>query len=190
MRGHRLHALATHRQQQPGTVAAQPLPTGTFAFLFTDIEDSTRLWQEAPEEMHPSLAKHDAIVRGGIEALGGRVFKTAGDAFYATFDVPRCALKAALALQAALLAEPWSKETPIRVRMVVHTGVAQWRDGDYFGPALNVVARVLSVARGGQTLFTGAVRDLLSGTHLECAEIESHGFYRVALDGASAAPAV
>ena len=128
-------------------------PTGALAFLFTDIEESTRLWQDAPEAMRTALARHDAILRGGIEAFGGRVFRTAGDAFYATFDVPQRALEAALALQETLLTEAWPRETPIRVRMALHTGVAQWRDGDYFGPPLNVVARLLSVARGGQTLL-------------------------------------
>ena len=157
----------------------EPPPTGALAFLFTDIEESTRLWQDAPKAMHAALARHDAILRGGIEALGGRVFRTAGDAFYATFDVPQCALEAALALQETLLTEAWPRETPIRVRMALHTGVAQWRDDDYFGPPLNVVARLLSVARGGQTLLTGAVRDLLDGARLERAEIESHGFYRL-----------
>jgi predicted ATPase len=107
------------------------------------------------------------------------VFKTAGDAFCAAFDVPQRALDAALALQATLHAEAWPRETPIRVRMALHTGVAQWRDGDYFGPPLNVVARLLSVARGGQTLLSSAVRDLVDGTRPQLAEIESHGFYRL-----------
>ncbi|MEO8135331.1 MAG: tetratricopeptide repeat protein [Betaproteobacteria bacterium] len=160
-------------------LAEDPPPMGPLAFLFTDIEDSTRLWQDAPEAMHASLAQHDAILRGGIEALGGRVFKTAGDAFCATFDVPQCALEAALVLQQTLLTEAWSRETPIRVRMALHVGAAQVRDGDYFGPALNVVARLLSVARGGQTLLTGAVRDLLDDACPERAEIESHGFYHL-----------
>ena len=157
----------------------EPAPTGALTFLFTDIEESTRLWQDAPEAMQAALARHDAILRGGIEALGGRVFGTAGDAFYATFDVAQCALEAVFALQETLLAEAWPRETPIRVRMALHTGAAQSRDGDYFGPPLNVVARLLSVARGGQTLLTGAVRDVLDGARPERAEIESHGFYRL-----------
>jgi predicted ATPase/class 3 adenylate cyclase/tetratricopeptide (TPR) repeat protein len=154
-------------------------PPGALAFLFTDIEESTRLWQDAPDAMRTALARHDVILRGGIEALGGWVFKTAGDAFCAAFDEPQRALDAALALQETLLTEAWPRETPIRVRMALHTGVAQWRDGDYFGPPLNVVARLLSVARGGQTLLSSAVRDRVDGTRPQLAEIESHGFYRL-----------
>jgi len=62
-----------------------PLPSGTLTFLLTDIEGSTRLWQDAPDAMQIALARHDVILRQGIETHGGRVFKTAGDAFFAAF---------------------------------------------------------------------------------------------------------
>ena len=62
-----------------------PLPTGTLTFLVTDIEGSTRLWQDAPDAMQIALARHDVILRQGIETHGGQVFKTAGDAFFAAF---------------------------------------------------------------------------------------------------------
>jgi class 3 adenylate cyclase len=70
-------------------------PGGTVTFLFTDIEGSTRLWEQHPQAMQESLALHDAILRGAITAQGGHVFKTVGDAFFAVFATPLPALAAA-----------------------------------------------------------------------------------------------
>jgi len=137
-----------------------PLPSGTLTFLVTDIEGSTRLWQDAPEAMRAALARHDDILRRSIEAHGGHVFKTAGDAFFAAFTTPWHALNAALAMQQALHAEPWPPLSPIRVRMALHSGAAELRDGDYFGPPLNLVARLLSTGHGGQTLVSSATCEL------------------------------
>src|SRR5437773_6529668 len=80
------------------------LPSGTITFLFTDIEGSTRLWEEDPEGMRLALARHDALLRAAIEANGGHVFKTIGDAFCAAFATPSDALAAAVAAQMALRA--------------------------------------------------------------------------------------
>ncbi len=137
-----------------------PPPTGTLTFLFTDIEGSTRLWQDAPDAMQAALARHDAILRHGIEARGGHVFKTAGDAFYAAFATPSHALEAALAVQQMLQSEPWPAGAPIRVRIALHSGAAEFRDGDYFGPPLNQVARLLSAGHGGQTLVSSVTNEL------------------------------
>jgi adenylate cyclase len=136
------------------------LPTGTLTFLLTDIEGSTRMWQVAPEAMQVALARHDAILRQGIATHGGHVFKTAGDAFYAAFTTPWLALDAALAMQQALQAEAWPPQSPIRVRMAVHSGAAELRDGDYFGQPLNQVARLLSTGHGGQTLVSSVTCEL------------------------------
>ena len=137
-----------------------PLPTGTLTFLLTDIEGSTRLWQAAPDAMQVALARHDVILRRGIEAHGGYVFKTAGDAFFAAFTTPWLALDAALAMQQVLQGEAWPPLSPIRVRMALHSGAAELRDGDYFGPPLNQVARLLSAGHGGQTLVSSVTREL------------------------------
>ena len=142
------------------TSAPAPPPTGTLTFLFTDIEGSTRMWQAAPDAMQAALARHDAILRHGIEARGGHVFKTAGDAFCAAFATPWRALEAALAVQQALRTEPWPPQAPIRVRMALHSGAAELRDGDYFGPPLNHVARLLSAGHGGQTLVSSVTCEL------------------------------
>ena len=140
---------------------AADLPSGTVTFLFTDIEGSTRLWQHSAEAMSEALKRHDALMRTAIEASGGHVFKTVGDAFCAAFHSPLDGLKAAVDAQLAVAAEPWSEDTPIRVRMSLHAGIAEQRDGDYFGPTLNRCARIESVGHGGQTLVSHAVYSLL-----------------------------
>ncbi len=154
---------------------ATPLPTGTLTFLFTDIEGSTRLWQAAPVAMQAALARHDAIVRHGVETRGGHVFKAAGDAFCAAFATPWLALEAALAVQQALAIEPWPAQAPIRVRMALHTGAAEMRDGDYFGPPLNHVARLLSAGHGGQTLVSSVTCELCHDRLPEGAAVKSLG---------------
>jgi len=135
-------------------------PSGTVTFLFTDIEGSTRLWATQHDAMKASLARHDALLRQCIEARGGFVFKTGGDAFCAAFPTAGSALDAALAAQRALRAEPWPEQAVIRVRMALHTGAAELRGGDYFGPPLNHVARLLAAGHGGQTLLSEITHDL------------------------------
>ena len=136
------------------------LPTGTVTFLFTDIEGSTALWERYPEAMRQALARHDAILREAIAAHRGHVFKTIGDAFCAAFSTAPEALAAAAAAQRALHGESWGEVGPLRVRMALHTGAAELRDGDYFGPPLNRVARLLAAAHGGQALVSQVARGL------------------------------
>ncbi len=136
-------------------------PTGTVTFLFTDIQGSTQLWEQDPDAMRPALARHDQLLRGAIETSGGYVFKTVGDAFCAAFPAAPEALQAAYAAQMALAAEAWETEKPILVRMALHTGVAEERGGDYFGPPLNRVARLMSAGHGGQTLLSLAAQQLV-----------------------------
>ena len=120
-----------------------PLPTGTVTFLFTDIEGSTRLWESQQAAMQVALPRHDALVRQCIARHGGHVFKTGGDAFCAAFHTAPDALAAALESQRAIHAERWPESAKLRVRMALHTGAAEFRDGDYFGAPLNRVARLL-----------------------------------------------
>src|SRR5215204_2923767 len=135
--------------------------TGPLTFLFTDVEGSTSLWERNPKAMSEALSRHDEILRAAIEAHDGRVFKTVGDAFHATFSTAPDALEAALEAQRALLREEWAESGPLRVRMALHTGTAEERDGDYFGPSLNRVARLLSAGHGGQILISLATEKLV-----------------------------
>ncbi len=131
------------------------LPTGTVTFLFTDIEGSTRLWEEYPEPMRQALARHDTLLYETIRHHKGFVFKTVGDAFCAAFQFPQEAFEAAVEAQQRLHNEAWPEEIgALRVRMAVHTGAAEERDRDYFGPPVNRVARLLSIGHGGQTLLS------------------------------------
>ena len=136
-------------------------PTGTLTFLFTDIEGSTRLWENNAPAMQAALARHDELLRWAIEERGGYIFKTVGDAFCCAFWTATEALEASLESQRSLLNERWAESTPLRVRMALHVGVAEERDGDYFGPHLNRVARLMSAAHGGQVLLSSSAR---SGT--------------------------
>jgi predicted ATPase/class 3 adenylate cyclase/Tfp pilus assembly protein PilF len=135
-------------------------------FLFTDIEGSTTLWERFPEPMRNALARHDLILRNVIERHNGNVFKTVGDSFCAVFPSVYDALTASAAAQHCLDQETWeSMSEPIRVRMAIHLGPAEARDGDFFGQSLNRVARMLSAAHGGQIVLSRAARDSV-GTHL------------------------
>src|SRR5438093_183253 len=122
------------------------LPGGTVTFLFTDIEGSTRLWEEQPDTMRLTLARHDALLRAAIETNGGHVFKTIGDAFCAAFATAPEALEAALHAQQSLqrAARGVGGSLSLKVRMALHTGTAEQRDGDYFGQPLNRIARLLA----------------------------------------------
>jgi predicted ATPase/class 3 adenylate cyclase len=150
------------------------LPSGTVTFLFTDIEGSTRLWEEHPDAMQGALARHDALVRAAIAAHGGFVVKTTGDGFHAAFAVAADAVDVAVAAQLALAAEPWGETGPLRVRMGVHTGAAEVRDGDYYGTALNRAARLMSVGHGGQVLASLATNELMRGSGVEFLDLGSH----------------
>ncbi len=143
------------------SVALTSLPSGTVTFLFTDIEGSTRRWEEQPDAMRIALARHDAILRAVIERHNGYVFKTIGDAFCAAFTSAPNALAAAVVGQRALAQEEWGAVRPIHVRMALHTGTAEPHDGDYLGQPLNRVARLMATGHGGQVLLSVATRELL-----------------------------
>jgi predicted ATPase/class 3 adenylate cyclase/Tfp pilus assembly protein PilF len=141
--------------------SAPGLPTGTVTFLFTDIEGSTRLWEQHPTAMQQALYRHDVLLRIAIEANRGYVFKTVGDAFCAAFPTPTDALAAALSAHRALNAENWEETSPLKIRVGLHTGAAQERDGDYFGPAVNRVARLQAAGHGQQTLLSLPTYELI-----------------------------
>ncbi len=155
------------------------IPTGTVTLLFTDIEGSTRMWDAEPEPMAIALRRHDAIVRAAIEGAAGYVFKTVGDAFCAAFETAQLAAEAAVAAQRALGAEQWATSRPIRVRMSLHTGACEQRDGDYFGPVVNRTARLEAVAHGGQVLVSGVTAELLSDALPDGLSLRDLGLHRL-----------
>jgi predicted ATPase/class 3 adenylate cyclase len=145
----------------PGIVTlAAPLPTGAVTFAFTDIEGSTARWERDRAAMQEAVRRHDAILRAAITEFGGHVFKTIGDAFCAAFTRPEDAVAAMRMAQEGLATEDFSAIDGLRVRAAIHTGSTDERDGDYFGPALNRVARLLVIGHGGQVLLSSATREL------------------------------
>ena len=142
---------------------ASDRPSGTVTFLFSDIEGSTSRWEGAPEAMELALERHDELMHGAIQAHSGYVFKTIGDAFCAAFATTSDAIAAALDAQRALTAEDFSAVEGLRVRMALHVGQSAEREGDYFGPTVNRVARLLAIGHGGQVLVSGVAADLLQG---------------------------
>jgi len=132
-------------------------------FAFTDIEGSTTRWEHDRVAMQEAVRRHDAILRAAIEGHGGHVFKTIGDAFCSAFTRPDEAIAAMFAAQRRLLAEDFSAVEGLRVRAAINTGTADRREGDYFGPALNKVARLLAIGHGGQVLLTAETAALVDG---------------------------
>jgi len=137
------------------------LPSGTITFLFTDIEASTQLWIQNAQTMGAAIARHEAILRDVIAHTGGVVFKTVGDAIYAAFASALDAVRAAVDGQQAIAIEPWSTSTPLQVRMALHSGVVEERNGDYFGLPLSRSAHLLAAGHGGQILLSQATVELV-----------------------------
>ena len=106
-------------------------------FLFTDIEGSTLLWEEHGDEMAAALARHDEILNQAVAQAGGSVVKTTGDGMIALFDSVSDSVSAAVDSQRSLDEEQWGPTGPLRVRMGIHSGDTESREGDYFGPAMN-----------------------------------------------------
>ena len=154
-------------------------PTGTVTFLFTDIEGSTKLWEKNAPAMQAALARHDELLRWAIEERCGYVFKTVGDAFCAAFPTAPDALEAALSAQRTLFADEWPQTGPLRVRVALHTGAAEERDGDYFGPPVNRVARLLSAAHGGQVLLSLPAQELVRDQLPAGTSLRDLGEYRL-----------
>ncbi len=140
--------------------AASARPTGTIAFLFSDIEGSAARWERNRETMDAAVKRHDACLHAAMAAHDGYVFKTVGDAFCVAFARVSDAVAACADANAALSAQDFSAVGGLRVRFALHTGEAIERNGDYFGPAVNRVARLISIGHGGQILVSGVTRDL------------------------------
>ena len=130
-------------------------PTGTVTFLFTDIEESTPLWERAPDTARAVVERHLTIIREAVIARGGVPFKTIGDATQSAFPSAPRGVAAALAAQRALLGAAWpAAEDRPRVRMALHAGAAEPRDGDYLAGCLNRLSRLLDATHGDQILLS------------------------------------
>ena len=171
-----LYRLRMHHAEAQAEAGA---PSGALAFLFTDIEGSTRLWERLPEAMTVALARHDAILRTAIEASAGRVVKTTGDGMMAVFPTAADGVLASIAAQRSLAAEAWTETGPLRVRMALHAGEAERRGDDFFGPTINRTARIMSAGHGGQVLLSSAAAALAAGRLPHGASLRDLGEYRL-----------
>lgn len=161
----RLEAAIVAQDTSLEIPAAQqpPVMTRAVTFLLTDIEGSTAAWEAEADAMAVALARHDELVEQVVTSRGGRLIKTRGegDATFSVFERPSAAASAAIELQEAIVQEPWALREPMRIRVALHTGEAELRDGDYFGRAVNRAARLRSLAVGGQILCSGATAELV-----------------------------
>src|SRR5215831_10781823 len=167
---------------------ASMLPTSTVTFLFSDIEASTTLWEQAPEAMRSLLGWH-RVLRSAIESPRGHVVKTTGDGVYAVFGAAKDAVAASLQAQRALqdavtdatavVAQASDRPITIRVRMGMHSGAAELRDGDYFGASLNRAARIMSAAHGEQVLLSSATAELVRGDLPDGVSLREMGEHRL-----------
>jgi predicted ATPase/class 3 adenylate cyclase len=149
--------------------------TPTLTFMFTDLETSTRMWEEHQAAMAQALARHDELIRDAVERREGRVVKTTGDGTLAVFDSAINAVHAAADVQRALSAEPWHQTGPLRARIALHTGIAETRDADYFGPTLNRTARLAAIAHGGQVLVSRSTEAVVrDGPGIELVDLGDH----------------
>ena len=164
----RLEAAIVGQDATLDTPVAQQASSVTRAvtFLLTDIEGSTAAWESDAAAMAAALARHDELVEHVVTSRGGRLIKTRGegDATFSVFDRPSAAAAAAIELQDAIAHEPWVLGEPLRIRVALHTGEVELRDGDYFGRAVNRAARLRSLAAGGQILCSGATAELVIDT--------------------------
>ena len=163
---------------QLGREMAEP-PSGTVTFVFTDIEGSTRRWDNDADAMQAGLEKHDKLLSEIFSANNGFVFKHTGDGMCTAFASARDAVVAAAEVQRVLAATDWGGVDDLRIRVGVHSGEAEIRNDDYFGSSLSRVARLMDAGHGGQILVSGATAALTQrdpGDGLSFIDLGEHRF--------------
>jgi predicted ATPase/class 3 adenylate cyclase len=157
------------------------LPTGTITFLLTDVEGSSSLWERAPEAARSALERHDAIIESIVDREGGVVVRPRGegDSRFAVFARASDSIAAACAIQCALVAEFWLRSPSLRVRIALHSGESDVRQGDYYGNAVNRCARLRLIAHGGQVLISSVTAVLVGSVLPEGATLKDLGHHRL-----------
>jgi predicted ATPase/class 3 adenylate cyclase len=156
------------------------LPAGAVTFLFTDIEGSSRLWEQHPQAMRGAVARHDKLLQAAVVDNQGHVVKMRGDGLHAVFASVQDAVAAAVDGQRALLAEEWPQGIEgIQVRMGIHSGSAQLRDGDYFGPTVNRAVRLQEAGHGGQILLSQTAVGLVGDQLPDGVALRDLGRYQI-----------
>ncbi|HEU4758573.1 MAG TPA: tetratricopeptide repeat protein [Dehalococcoidia bacterium] len=157
------------------------LPEGIITFLLTDIEGSTRLWERAPKAMRQALVRHDELIEGCVARHAGAVVRPRGegDSRFAVFESASDAVAAACAIQRGMLSEAWPAPVELRIRIALHTGEADLREGDYYGSVVNRCARIRAIAHGGQTLLSQATAELARDRLTQGVGLSPLGSYRL-----------
>ena len=154
-------------------------PQTAITVLFTDIEGSTRLWENDGARMSVALARHDELARSAVELHRGVVVKMTGDGMCAAFPDARDALDAVVMLQVILLDPGRTHGIPLSVRCGLHAGVVERRNDDFFGPSVNRTARIMSAAHGGQVLLSQSVVDSIGATLPDPVSLRDLGIVRL-----------
>ncbi|MCI0895120.1 MAG: adenylate/guanylate cyclase domain-containing protein, partial [Chloroflexi bacterium] len=157
------------------------LPIGTITYMFTDVEGSTLLWQQHPDEMRAVMARHDSLLTSAVEANDGTVVRPRGegDSIFAVFLRATDAVGAACAAQQFIFRETWPKDIAINVRMALHTGESELREHDYYGTTVNRCARLRAIAHGGQVLVSQATAQLVQDMLPEGVFLRDMGSHRL-----------
>jgi predicted ATPase/class 3 adenylate cyclase len=159
------------------TIPSSPedFPSGILTFFFSDLVDSTTLWEKYPEAMGAALSRHDHLLKDAILQHKGRIIKSTGDGIHAVFISPKEAVLAAVSIQRSMQSESWENIAPLLVRIGLHTGNAQYREGDYYGNTVNRAARLMSIGHGGQVLLSKATRELVKDDLPKGIELQNLG---------------
>jgi predicted ATPase/class 3 adenylate cyclase len=153
------------------------LPAGVITFLLTDIEGSTRLWEDAPDSMMEAIQMHDSVIDEAVETCNGVSVKPRGegDSRFLVFASAPDALAAALRIQSGLAQVDWPTPRPLAVRASLHTGIAERQLGDYYGSTVNRAARLRGIAHGGQTVMSASTWELVRDQLPNDAAVEDMG---------------
>jgi predicted ATPase/class 3 adenylate cyclase len=154
-------------------------PAGIVTLLFTDIEGSTRLLQRLGSRYADLLEVHHGLIRAAIDAHAGVEVRTEGDSFFAVFRAPASAVSAAADMQRTLAAQAWPDGVSVKVRIGIHTGSVELRDGQYVGLDVHRAARIAAAAHGGQVLLSRATGDLVAAALPTGAALRDLGAHRL-----------
>jgi predicted ATPase/class 3 adenylate cyclase len=155
------------------------LPTGTVTFFFSDIEGSTRLLQQCGDRWPTLLERHSQLLRAAFAAHGGIELSTEGDSFFAVFPSASEGVLAAIDAQRAFAEEPWPAETPVRIRIGLHTGEGTLSGANYVGLDVHRAARIMSAAHGAQVLVSATTRELVHGAVPDGVDLVDIGEHRL-----------
>jgi predicted ATPase len=136
-------------------------PSGTVTFLYADVEGGPRRWERESESVRVAIARQLRLLRESVERHTGYVFRLTGNAVYAAFDTAAHGFAAVIASQRDLVDAARRDSSVLHIRMALHTGAADEQDGEYSGPAINRVARLLVTGHSGQMLLSQPTFDLV-----------------------------